>query len=422
MLAWSWYRVRWSTIGFQHGSGSNSEPIELSCVPMDHEASGFVRREGGDRVVNETKYWVAFRYVTHVGPVRLQKLREHFGSAEAAWNAPSRDLRSVLDERAAASLLAVRQRLSPDETMERVERLGIDVLTLDDPRYPRLVAEIPVPPPVLFIKGALLPEDEQALAIVGTRRATSYGRQVTGLLASELAAAGLTIVSGLARGIDGVAHHKALAAGGRTIAVLASGVDIIYPSEHERLAEEIVASGALIADYPPGSKPDAPNFPARNRLISGLSLGTVIVEAPTRSGALITANFAADQGREVFAVPGSVLSAASEGSNRLLRDGARLARTAADILEDLGLGEAVKSAPVQAPLALSDDERRLFAMVGREPQHIDELVAAAGLPIAQGVALMTMLELKGFVENAGSQHYIAAPAYRGLEGRRNVIA
>lgn len=372
--------------------------------------------------VNETKYWVSFRYVTHVGPVRFQKLREHFGSAEAAWNAATSELRAVLDERSTASLVAVRQQLSPDGVMERVERLGVDVLTLEDSRYPRLIAEIPVPPPVLFVKGELLPEDERALAIVGTRRTTSYGRQVAGQLASELAGAGLTIVSGLARGIDGIAHQEALAAGGRTIAVLASGVDIIYPPEHQRLAEQIVASGALIADYPPGTKPDAPNFPARNRLISGLSLGTVIVEAPARSGALITANFAADQGREVFAVPGNVLSSTSEGTNRLLREGARLVRTAADLLDDLGISAAAPSLPVQAPLALSDDERRLFAMVGKEPQHIDELVAAAGLPIAQGVALMTMLELKGFVENAGSQHYIAAPAYRGASGRRNAIA
>ena len=299
--------------------------------------------------------------------------------------------------------------------------MGVGLL-LEDSRYPRLIAEIPVPPPVLFVKGELLPDDERALAIVGTRRTTSYGRQVAGQLASELAGAGLTIVSGLARGIDGIAHQEALAAGGRTIAVLASGVDIIYPPEHQRLAEQIVASGALIADYPPGTKPDAPNFPARNRLISGLSLGTVIVEAPARSGALITANFAADQGREVFAVPGNVLSSTSEGTNRLLREGARLVRTAADLLDDLGISAAAPPLPVQAPLALSDDERRLFAMVGKEPQHIDELVAAAGLPIAQGVALMTMLELKGFVENAGSQHYIAAPAYRGASGRRNVIA
>jgi DNA processing protein len=397
---------RLAHVGGRNGRDRVHESLELEGVD-GREQTG--RRK---ETLTDKAYWLAFRHVAHIGPIRFLKLRDQFGSMEAAWHAPDRELRSVLDERSAASLISTRQRVSPEGELERISQLGIEIITLDEASYPSLLAHIPVPPPVLFVKGSLSGADGRAISIVGTRRATSYGRQVTTQLASELARAGLTIVSGLARGIDGIAHREALSAGGRTIAVLASGVDIIYPPEHRQLAEQVVDSGALVSDYPPGTKPDAPNFPARNRLISGLSVGTIVVEAPLRSGAMFTANFAADQGREVFAVPGSILSAASAGTNRLLREGCRLATSAAEILEDLGMSEQPMSEPVQAPLALSEEEERLFAMVGREPQHIDELTAAAGLSSALGAALMTMLELKGFVENAGSQHYIAASRYR----------
>jgi DNA processing protein len=228
---------------------------------------------------------------------------------------------------------------------------------------------------------------------------------VTTRLAGELAAAGVTIVSGLARGIDGIAHQAALRSGGRTIAVLGSGPDIIYPDEHRHLAEQIAEQGAVISDYPPGTKPDAKNFPPRNRIISGLALGVVIVEAPTKSGALITADFAADQGREVFVVPGSVLAAASAGCLRLLRDGARPVTSAEDVLEDLNLARRQEQAMVQQALPLDEDERRVLALLTGEPQHIDELAEASNVPIAQAGALLVTLELKGLVRNAGAQHY-----------------
>ena len=291
--------------------------------------------------------------------------------------------------------------------MQRLAGSGAEVATVLDDIYPRILREIPGPPPVLYYRGSLPAQDEPTVAIVGTRRATSYGREATLRIATELAAAGVTIVSGLAKGIDGFAHRAALDAGGHTIAVLASGVDVIYPPEHRQLAERIVESGALVSDYPPGTKPDAPNFPARNRIISGLSLATVVVEAPARSGALITVGFAADQGRDVYAVPGSILSAASEGTNRLLRQGATPLTSAAELLEDLRLTPLAAEESEQMIFPMTDEERSIYALVTAEPQHLDELAYSAGLTISAASALMTMLELKGLVANAGAQHFVA---------------
>jgi DNA processing protein len=354
----------------------------------------------------QAKYWVAFHQTPYIGPTRLNRLIEAFGNLERAWQATPTDLRRVLDERSVESLLKTRGSLSPDAEMERIERLGMHALTLGDTDYPSLLREIPAPPPVLYVRGELLPADAVAVAIVGTRRHTAYGREVATRLATELAEAGITVVSGLARGIDGFAHSAALKAGGRTLAVLGSGVNVIYPPEHRNLADQIAAQGALVSDYPPDRKPDAVNFPARNRIISGLTLGTVVVEAPSRSGALITTDFAADQGREVFVVPGSVLSAASAGCNRLLRDGARPVTCAADILEDLNLARRQEQTAIQQSLPMDEDERRILALLGGDAQHIDEIIAAANMSIAHGAALLLTLELKGLVRNLGAQHYI----------------
>lgn len=355
---------------------------------------------------DQRKYWVGFSQTTYIGPARLRLLVERFGDIEQAWNASPAALRAVLDERSTESLLKTRGRLSLESEMERIDRGGIQVITIADPIYPRLLKMIPAPPPVFYVRGTLLPEDDLAIAMVGTRRSTSYGREVTSRIAAGLAEAGVTVVSGLARGIDGAAHHAALKAGGRTFAVLGSGVDIIYPSEHDGLALQIIENGALISDYAPGRKPDAPNFPARNRIISGLSLGVVVIEAPSRSGALITVDFAADQGREVFVVPGSVLSDNSAGCLRLLRDGARVVASAADVLEDLHIGERREHVAVQQALPLTDSERRLMNHINGDPQHIDEIVAAANIAVSEGLALVSMLELKGIIRDAGSRHYV----------------
>ncbi|MER3438938.1 MAG: DNA-protecting protein DprA [Chloroflexota bacterium] len=354
----------------------------------------------------ERVYWIGFHRAPYIGPMRIQRLLEAFGSLRAAWHAPVSQLRAVLDERSVESLAQTRATLALEKEIERLDKLGVRVVTLADADYPPLLAQIPSPPPVLYVRGSLQPDDATAVAIVGTRRATAGGREIASRLARELAEAGVTIVSGLARGIDGVAHQAALDAGGRTLAVLGSGVNVIYPPEHRQLAQRIVDAGALISDYPPDTQPDAVNFPPRNRIISGLSLGVVIVEAPEKSGALITCDFAADQGREVFVVPGSVLSHATQGSNRLLRDGARVVLSAEDVLEDLQLLRRREQTAVQQALPMTDDERRVLALLTAEPQHIDDLAAAANLEISAASALLTMMELKGVVRNAGAQHYV----------------
>ncbi|MGH2617540.1 MAG: DNA-processing protein DprA, partial [Thermomicrobiales bacterium] len=305
-----------------------------------------------------------------------------------------------------AELLAARGRVDPRRELERIEAMGLRATYPGHPAYPRLLAEISGRPSLLFVRGEMLPVDNAAVAIVGTRRATPYGRQSAERVAAELAQAGITVISGLARGVDAVAHRAALAAGGRTIAVLGSGPDVIYPGEHRRLAEQIAENGAIVTEHPPGTKPDAQNFPARNRIISGMSLGVVVIEAPRRSGALITASFAGDQGREVFVVPGSVFASASEGTNALLRDGARLVRDGADVLEDLGLGSGAGAAVVQTQMPLDDNERRLYDALGGEARHIDELAEEAGLPAGQAGALLLTMELKGLVRNHGAQYYV----------------
>lgn len=255
----------------------------------------------------ERRHWAALAATPEIGPARHERLIEAFGSAEAAWQATHADLRAAgLDERAVRALIDHRAKQPPEALWARIEPLGVAVLTPRDDAYPHLLREIPDRPPVLYLRGELRREDEVAVAIVGTRSASAYGREMTRRLASELAAKGVAIVSGLARGIDTVAHKAALEAGGRTIAVLGNGPDTIYPEENAGLARTIAASGAVLTEFAPGTKPDYFNFPIRNRIISGLSLAVLVVEAPEKSGALHTARYAGEQGRDVFAVPGNV--------------------------------------------------------------------------------------------------------------------
>jgi DNA processing protein len=338
--------------------------------------------------------------------MRIERLMQRFGSLQAAWTAPRDELRAVLEPKPLQALLLARERGDPWRELEKIAALGIDVLHPGHPRYPRLLAEISGRPSILYVRGALLPVDDASVAIVGTRRATPYGRQAAERVARELAEAGVTVISGLARGVDGVAHLAALEAGGRTIAVLGSGADVIYPSEHRKLAERIVEAGAIVTEQPPGAKPDAPNFPARNRIISGMALAVVVIEAAMRSGALITATFAGDQGRDVFVIPGSVFSQSSEGTNALMRDGARLVRDGRDVLDDLGL--AGDSGVVEAPrqLTLDANEERLYRAVSDEARHLDELADDVGMPAGLAGAVMLTLELKGLVRNHGAQYYV----------------
>jgi DNA processing protein len=354
-------------------------------------------------------YWVGFNIVRGIGPTRMQALLDYFGSADRAWHASSEELRSAgLDRRSLESLLAARSALDLDQELERVAAVGARVLTWEAPDYPRLLREIAAPPPVLYVKGDITEQDAWAVAVVGTRRASDYGREITRRLAGDLARNGITVVSGLARGIDGEAHRAALKAGGRTIAVLGCGIDRIYPPEYRKLAQEIVGQGALVSDYPLGTEPEGKNFPPRNRIISGLSLGVLIVEAGERSGALITADYAAEQGRDVFAVPGSILTRGSAGTNALIRDGAKVVLGPEDILEELNLTMVAEQAEARQALPADETEAALLACLSAEPVHVDELQRQIDLPIAQVTSTLALMELKGMVRQVGGMKFVVA--------------
>lgn len=287
-------------------------------------------------------------------------------------------------------------------------RAGVTAHTLADPTYPTRLAEIYDAPPVLYTRGAFAPEDEWAVAVVGTRNVTAYGREVTHRLVADLVRHNVTIVSGLARGVDGLAHRAALDAGGRTIAVFACGVDVIYPPEHRRLAEEIAASGVLVSEYPTGAAPEAGNFPARNRIISGLTLGSIVIEAGERSGALITAQRALEQNREVFAVPGSIFAPRSLGTNRLIRDcGAKLVLSAEDVLDELNLQRVPQQLEMRQLLPENETESRLLALLSPEPQHIDALTRQSALAASEVSAALAIMELKGMARHIGGMQYVS---------------
>ncbi len=289
--------------------------------------------------------------------------------------------------------------MDPEAMLPALAKKSIEVLTWEDEAYPPYLKEIDQPPPVLYYRGTVLPEDDLAVAIVGTRNVTAYGKQLTKDTATYLTANGITVVSGLARGVDAIAHQTALEQGGRTFAVLGSGVDVIYPPEHRTLAESIVAHGALISDYPPGTQPDGVNFPPRNRIISGLSRGTVVIEAGEKSGALITAKFSIDQGREVFAAPGSVLSPMSRGTNNLLAAGAVPLTSPTVILKNLNITQTRPSAEPVKP-TLDADEARILRALGQDTLHIDDLCGKLGTSVEKLTAELTMMELKGLVVRA----------------------
>jgi DNA processing protein len=353
-------------------------------------------------------YWVGFNHVKGIGAVRLRALLDYFGDLEIAWQAPADALMQVgLSTKIVENILRMRSSLDLTVLMESLEQKHIRILIADDPEYPPLLREIDQPPPVLYLRGEISDADRRAVAIVGTRKVTAYGRQVTEDLALYLARQGVTIVSGLARGIDGIAHQAALKTGGRTIAVLGSGVDQIYPPEHAALAEQISTRGAVCSDYAPGTMPDGINFPPRNRIISGLSLATVVVEAGEGSGALITATFAVDQGREVFAVPGNIFAPQSKGTNRLIQQGAHVLTSPRDILDVLNMDRVEQVYAARSVLPADEVEQKLLSVMGYDPIHVDEIGAQTGFPIARVSAALTLMELKGMVRQVGGMNYVA---------------
>jgi DNA processing protein len=354
------------------------------------------------------RWWIGFQQTPRFGPKHVQAIGEAFGwDFEAAWRAPVGALAQIVGERVAQTVEATRTTLDLDAIVGNVNRLGQTVIPFADERYPALLRETSAPPIVLYVEGEITQADTRSVAVIGSRDFTPYGRDVARSFATDLAQAGVTVVSGLARGIDGVAHEAALAAGGRTIAVLGGGLDWIYPSEHRGLARRITEHGALISEYPPRTRPVRGNFPMRNRIMAGLSIGVVIVEARVKSGTLITANYAAHYNRDVFAVPGSVLSPVSEGCHQLLKEGASLARNAADVLAELDIAasDAQATQPEPAALALAGTEAVVYAALTVDPQHIDDLSVTIELSIAEVATTLMMLELRGLVRNTGAQHY-----------------
>lgn len=365
--------------------------------------------------MDEKAYWVGFNLVRGVGAVRVKNLLDHFGKLEIAWDAPASALISAgLPTRVVENFLVVRKQVNLEVVMQRVADSGVQVITWDDAIFPRRLKEIDQPPPVLFVRGSINVEDDWAVSVVGTRRVTPYGRQVASEIARYLAQNGVTVVSGLARGVDAIAHQTAMQAGGRTLAILGSGVDTIYPPEHRKLAEDISRQGAVISDYPLGTQPESRNFPPRNRIIAGLSLATIVVEAGETSGALITAEFAVEQGRDVFAVPGSILTPQSEGTNRLIEQGARPLLRMSEILESLKLEQIPEKQASRKAIAASPEENRLLSCLTQDPRHIDEICALSGLPIQAVSATLTMMELKGLVTQVGGMNYVAARENRSI--------
>jgi DNA processing protein len=359
---------------------------------------------------DDAGYWVAWTKISGVGAARLKRLWEYFGDLAIAWSADPGDLECAgIDQRTIAAFLAERRGLDPGMEAEKLDRAGVDLLTLADAAYPTSLRPLDGAPACLHVKGNLLPEDEIAVAVVGNRSITGYGRQVTEDLAAGLVRQGVTVVSGLARGVDAVAHRTAIDKGGRTVAVLGCGVDVTYPPEHRTLSEQIFMHGALVSEFPLGTKPDAPNFPMRNRVISGLSLGTLVIEAGQTSGALITAARAVEQNREVFAVPGSIYAPRCAGTNALIKRGeAKLVTCVEDILEELNLRLRPQQLVMEAVLAHDGTEERVLQALGSEPLHVDALTRLTDLPINVVSSTLAMLELRGLVRQVTPMQFVRA--------------
>lgn len=353
-------------------------------------------------------YLAALHVSPGIGGGRLKKLLDYFGGARQVWEADKKDLLSCsfLDAKTCNNLLEHREKINVQNLAAQWAQRGIKLCTIFDSEYPCLLRNIFNPPIILYYRGVLPAVDHNAIAIVGARKATAYGKNAAVMLAAALAEQGMWIVSGAARGIDTAAHQGALESksSGRTVAVLGCGVDVVYPPENGRLLEKIVQSGAVLSEYPPGTAPHAAFFPARNRIISGLSLGTVVVEAAEKSGALITADFALEQGRDVFAVPGSIFSLHSKGTHNLIKQGAKIVGGAEDILEEYGLASA---GPPADHSCLTHEELLVYSMLNyEEPQEIEQIIMKSNLTPSVATYILLQLELRGLVAECGGQRYI----------------
>jgi DNA processing protein len=364
---------------------------------------------------SELKAWLALSTVPNIGPIRYVSLVKHFGSPQKVLAASTKELAELPDV-GPVSASGIKNRVSWETAEEQIglcEKNQVQVVTFKDQGYPKNLLTIYDPPPFLFVGGEIKEEDRNAVAMVGCRSASSYGGRIAEKISRELVRTGITIVSGMARGIDSIGHSAALKEKGRTLAVFGSGLDVPYPPENKKLAGQIRSSGAVISEFPLGTQPEAPNFPRRNRLISGLSLGVVIVEAGNKSGALLTAQCALEQNREVFAIPGNLDSKNSQGTNRLIKEGAKLVTTVEDILEELPVSARMEKSgfpaqPQRDLSGLSQAERNMFELISDEPHHIDKIACQASVGVPQALSTLLSLELKGLVKQLSGKVFIRA--------------
>ncbi|MFA5094542.1 MAG: DNA-processing protein DprA [Candidatus Omnitrophota bacterium] len=360
--------------------------------------------------MTDLEYLIALNSVPDIGIIRIKNLLERFGGFEEIFRASRKQLIETdkIGPAIADAVMACDRLKIVEREIKLAELSGARIMSYLDADYPLSLKQIYDPPAILYVKGEIRPEDANSVAIVGSRRASRYGLQTAERLGMEFAARGITVISGLARGIDAAGHKGALRAKGRTIAVLGSGLAQIYPSEHLRLAGEITGNGAIVSEFPMACGPHRENFPRRNRIISGLSLGIVVVEAAKNSGALITTDFALEQGRELFAVPGQACSPVSRGTNALIRQGAKLTESADDVIEELGevlKSRLVPSRPDSAALELRGAEKKVFDLLGGGPVSVDEIIDETELSVPEASVLLTGLELKGLVKRLPGQSY-----------------
>jgi DNA processing protein len=371
------------------------------------------------------KYWVALKWVEGVGNVGFKALLEAFGTPQKVFEAPLSMIKAVpgIGDKTAPQIKSFKDWKKVEKELEFADRTCVSIVTSQDPLYPSQLLSTYDYPAFLYVKGHLK-EDDVNVAVVGSRTASTYGKFTTERLCRELVLRGITVISGLARGIDSAAHRGALSGKGRTIAVLGCGLDVVYPPENEKLFTEISLQGALISEFPFGTPPNAPNFPARNRIISGISLGVVVVEASEKSGSLITARIALEQGREVFAVPGSIDSSGSRGTNKLIKQGAKLIENVEDILEEI-LPQVTRAPKVVKPdqrekqpddrqkiltsspdLVLKETEKTVWQVLSQKPVHIDQIITSTGLTAHEVLVILLNLELQGLIEQKPGKTYM----------------
>jgi DNA processing protein len=360
--------------------------------------------------MNHLEACIALNMIPQMGPVRLRRLLDAFGSAEKILLARTDQLAAIdgVPRALAENISRWQEFADPAAELKKAADLGAHVITAEDDEYPSALREIHDPPIVLYVRGHLKERDRNAVAVVGSRKATHYATESAKKLSFQMAYAGLTVASGLARGIDTAAHQGALAAKGRTIAVIGSGLGELYPPENAELADRIAASGAVVSEFPIDTKPDRQTFPIRNRIVTGLSFGVLVVEAGANSGALISANMAAEQGRTLYAVPGRIDAPAALGSNRLIQQGAKLVITVDDILDDLPLVFREKpDLPAAAPAVdLTPDQQKILEAIGTEETSLDSVIATSGLTAAVVSSTLLALEIRRLVKQLPGKRFV----------------